>query len=178
MKVETTQTATYKITEVKALDLITVYCENFEPGKGKITVECYGQSWSAYWGGMSGMTVERFFCSCDDGYISGNFGMHTPSLDSHEKFGEYLKKEILKLRRNNELSSEEAKDYWFDIEHTLHLVDDEPLCQRTHEIAQAVIGDEWWYAIPKIPNPDYQYLCRIIKAVQEALNTTLPAKAA
>ena len=32
-----------------------------------------------------------------------------------------------------------------------------------------LMGDEWWYRLPQKPNPDYVYLCRIIRTVQEAL---------
>src|SRR5690606_20733320 len=79
MKVAMIHTTTYKLTDLDRLDPVTVYTENHEPGKGKITIECYGKSWSSYWGSMSGDTVEAFFCRCDEHYLAGNLA---PNIDS------------------------------------------------------------------------------------------------
>ena len=45
----------------------------------------------------------------------------------------------------------------------------------------AVVGDEWWYDLPMVDNPDYTYLCRIIQAVRDGLREytkSTPAAAA
>lgn len=57
MKVTTSLVTQLKITEVPNLDPIDVMLENFEPGKGRITIRCYTKAWTSYWGGMSGQTV-------------------------------------------------------------------------------------------------------------------------
>ena len=61
-----------EITEAPRLDPIRVYIENYEPGKGRITISCYDAAWVGYWGGMSGDTIEAFFCRCHAEYLSGN----------------------------------------------------------------------------------------------------------
>lgn len=51
MKVELSLITKVRITEVKNLDLINVTLDDITPGKGRIMIECYGKSWSSYWGG-------------------------------------------------------------------------------------------------------------------------------
>jgi hypothetical protein len=55
------------------LDPISVVLENFEPGKGRVTIRCYAQSWAlnAYWGAMSGKSVEEFIMDCHPEYVMG-----------------------------------------------------------------------------------------------------------
>ncbi|MBU1978634.1 MAG: hypothetical protein KJ958_05625, partial [Gammaproteobacteria bacterium] len=61
-----------EITEAKALDPIRVYIEDYEPGKGRITISCYDSAWVGYWGGMSGATISQFFMRSDACYLCGN----------------------------------------------------------------------------------------------------------
>ena len=65
------------------LDPVTVFLEDYEPGKGKITIECYGKSWSAYWGGMSGDDVATFFCRCDQHYLAKNLSSISSSIPDY-----------------------------------------------------------------------------------------------
>lgn len=43
------------------LDPITVFWRNWEAGRGDVTITCYGMAWTAYFGGMSGDTIQQFF---------------------------------------------------------------------------------------------------------------------
>lgn len=54
------------IKDYSGLDPVSVFLEDFESGKGKITIECYGKYWSAYWGAMGERTISEFFSSCSD----------------------------------------------------------------------------------------------------------------
>jgi hypothetical protein len=60
------------ITDAPALDGIQVICQNFEPGRGMITIVCYGRAWTAYWGSMSGSTVQEFVARVGAGYVVSN----------------------------------------------------------------------------------------------------------
>ena len=71
MKIEKSEVTKLTLTELKNLDLVNVFLEDYEHGKGKITIECYGKAWSAYWGGMGDRTISKFFCSANNGYIIG-----------------------------------------------------------------------------------------------------------
>jgi hypothetical protein len=64
MKIETSKVTKIRITDLIdsefKLDPITVILEDLGPSKGKILIECYGQSWAAYWR-LTKMTISRSF---------------------------------------------------------------------------------------------------------------------
>lgn len=64
---------TLHISELPRLDPITVFIQNIEPGRGKITVEVFGQSWSTYFGNMGGKTIEQFVRGVDPDYLATRF---------------------------------------------------------------------------------------------------------
>lgn len=72
MKINQSCITSFEITDVKALDPIRVYIEDYEPGKGRITISCYASAWVGYWGGMGSRSVIKFFLDCDAEYLSGN----------------------------------------------------------------------------------------------------------
>ncbi len=75
----------------KALDPIHVFwMDSDPPGRGYVTIICYGQSWTAYFGGMSGKTIREFFASCDTGYLLSKLGIG-PHLKSTRRDQEYLR---------------------------------------------------------------------------------------
>ena len=174
MVITETVTRTIKLTEVDRLDPITVHLENYEPGKGKIGIECCGKSWSAYWGGMSGDPVEQFFIRCNAHYIIGNLapGMQSrkPSL---EGLTDKVKAEILTLRRARELSEENAREYWDDADGIQHLDSIDVLGHEHGDLLSSVFGEEWWCCLPEEANPDYTYLQRIVVAVQDGLRQVI-----
>lgn len=70
MKIEKTMTYTLIISEVFRLDPVTVMLTDFKLGHGKITIECYGKSWTGIWGSM-GTNISEFFQSCNNSYLIG-----------------------------------------------------------------------------------------------------------
>lgn len=155
------------------LDPITVFLEDFEPKKGKITVSCWGKSWTAYWGSMwDGLTVGQFFTQMNDGYIIGYF---SPQLSSSKFSGEALaakaRREVLKQRRARDLEEIEARELYDDADDLERAESVDYLWGGHSDLMNRLFGDEWWYATDDttVSNPDYEYLCRIIAAVQQAL---------
>lgn len=52
-------------------------------------------------------------------------------------------------------------------------------CDGAHrEFMHHVFGDDWWNLAPDAmePNPDWDYLCRIIETVQQAVAKQLPIR--
>ena len=171
MKIEKSQITKVALTEVDGLDSITVILENYEPGKGKIIIECFGKSWSSYWGAMSGDAIEVFFCRCDEHYLAGNLDSGIRSeIDDLEGLADHARDDICTRRRELDLEKEEARKL-FDLADDLEGV--ESLDSAASAMSE-IFGDEWWYSIPEKPNPKYEYLCRIIKAVQSGLTMMKP----
>lgn len=79
----------WKIAEGNGLDEIHVFWMDVATGKGYVTVICYGQAWTAYFGGMGGMTIREFFAGCDTGYLVTKMGI-TPALKQSKKNDVYL----------------------------------------------------------------------------------------
>jgi len=50
------------------LDPITVFWQDFEPGRGAVTITCWGNAWTCYFGAM-GMTIGEFVAMADIGYL-------------------------------------------------------------------------------------------------------------
>jgi hypothetical protein len=186
MKIERSKVEKLTITGAKALDPITVYAEDIGPHQGKITIECYGKSWSAYWGGCGDKGVAAFFRSCSDDYIANCLerGMEANIVDA-ESIKDGALRHVITLRRGqfiksyrvpgqlvrhgrNEITSDEARKLWEEIDYA-EFGDDG---WREPKLLQKIFGDEWWYRLPTKPNPDYIYLCRIVRSVQEAFATT------
>jgi hypothetical protein len=54
----------------RELDPVTVFIEDFEPGRGQLTVVCWGRAWTHFWGAMgNGSNVARFVSKASTGYI-------------------------------------------------------------------------------------------------------------
>lgn len=154
MNVTVTETKTYKLVDIDRLDPVTVYTENHKPGQGKITIECFGTTWSSYWGAMGKETVEDFFCGCDEHYLANKLS----SIDSEIADLDTLSEKI-------GVSVEDKSAVMWDNE-VIQAIRDHYDCEP-HEAD-----------FPRKANPDYEYLCRIIKAVQEGLTTVAQESAA
>lgn len=193
MKVSTSNIKKLLIEDVLSshkLDPVTVILEDIEPRKGKIIIECYGQSWSAYWGGMGDSSIAEFFCSCDKHYIAGNLSSLRSQITDYNAVSDMIKKnvreqiaELLHERRGSFIGYDEARRKYDDLADAYN--DVPTICDR-HDLENnsvlmsSIYGNEWRYelTLPQKPNPDYQYLCRIITTVQEALRETELASAA
>ncbi len=163
MKVEKTTVTKIVISGAKSLDPVHVFLEDVGPAQGRITINCYTDSWTAYWGGMGERTIEQFFCSCDEHYLANSLSRVEPSVFDSDG----LKPLILKLRRTQEIDADAARDLFDKVDGV-----EDPFAEPG--LMQAILGDEWWNKLPEKTNPDYLYLCRIIKAVQFALKEGLP----
>ncbi|WP_211440956.1 hypothetical protein [Collimonas humicola] len=174
MQIEKSIVAQITITGAERLDPIRVCLEDIAPNKGRITISCYTKSWTAYWGSMGERTIERFFCSCNEHYIAKNLdvGIDETIIDS-ESIKDGCKKRVITERRKRDISKDDARELCDEIEDAV--VGDDGWSDP--DLMQKVFGDEWWYALPTKPNPDYAYLCRIINAVQQALTNSAQASA-
>lgn len=178
MKIVETMVRRLEITEVQGLDPIRVTLEDPGPGQGRINIECWGKSWASYWGGMGERGIAEFFFSCNEGYLAGYLA---PNLRADvfdpEHLADHLKRQIIKERRKGWITHEEAREQFDEVEETDFPETVDGLWSMSEEMVK-LLGDEWWYRLPEKPNPEYQYLCRIIKTVQAALQSLAEKEAA
>jgi hypothetical protein len=71
------------------LDGIVVYWHNYEPGKGMVTIVCFGAAWNTYFGGMSGETIQKFFNGAGADYLA-NALTRSPHLMQRKRDLEYV----------------------------------------------------------------------------------------
>ncbi|MFZ2269067.1 MAG: hypothetical protein WAV95_15940 [Azonexus sp.] len=167
MEIEESTVKKITIRNVQNLDPVAVMVEDFGPGEGKITITCFGEAWSHYWSHMGETNkLADFFCSCGEHYLAGKLktGIRDEvDDDDPEALTALMRKEIIKDRREGDISKGVARERWNKAEGYDSRWDG-------HELLYEVFGDEYWYCTPKKPNHEYEYLCRIIKTVQAALS--------
>ncbi|HFU4523188.1 TPA: hypothetical protein ACGPBP_001631 [Klebsiella variicola] len=169
--IEKMDVLSFTITGAERLDPVRVMIENYEPGKGRITVTCYGQAWTGAWFAMGGDTVQAFIQRVSNEYLIGYFDPQMESTvdDDNDENLIFVKSEIIKLRRQLEISYEEARSMWDEAENA----DDVKACCCDFLVGDKLLtlfGDDPWYAgWPSVPNPKYQYLDRILNAVRVGL---------
>ncbi|MBJ6531584.1 hypothetical protein JGT31_23890, partial [Enterobacter hormaechei] len=79
MKVEKSDVLAFTISDVERLDPVRVMIENYEPGKGRITITCFGKAWTGAWLAMGGDTVQDFIKRVSNDYL---IGCLAPRLES------------------------------------------------------------------------------------------------
>jgi hypothetical protein len=65
------EVTTLRLTDIPALDPVTVYLSNDGPGAGSVAVACYGRAWSAYFGAMGQRDIVGFLAGLDATYLTG-----------------------------------------------------------------------------------------------------------
>lgn len=169
--VEKNNVLSLTITGAERLDPIRVMIENYEPGKGRITVTCYGKAWTGAWFAMGGDTVQEFIQRVSNDYLIGYFDNSLSSVidDDNDANLSFVQKEIIKLRRENEIKYFDARYMW---DEAINSDDVKASCcdYLVGNYLLSLFGDDPFYAgWPTVPNPKYQYLSRIIDAVRAGL---------
>lgn len=183
MKIYSSQVTKLTITEVPRLDPITVFAEDLGPHHGKITIECYGKSWSGSWKGMPGSSITDFVRSSSVDYLAGKMTDERDTITDADSIKDGARRQIIKMRRGevaisrltgrihrlgrDEITAAKARALWEYID-IANVGDDG---SGDSKLMQEIFGDEWWLSLPTRQNPNHQYLCCIISAVQNALNS-------
>ena len=144
MKIEKSQCEKLEISGIDGLDPITVFLEDFGPRKGQITIKCWNEVWSSYWGGMGDRNIAQFFCSCDHHYLAKNLSDIPRNVTDFDGLPKHARKFIGKLRAERDISKDEAKkllksllDYCGD-PHT-----GEEIYNDHQDILIDIYGDDW-----------------------------------
>lgn len=152
-----------------SLDPVEVIVENFSPGAGKITISCYGQVWTGFWGSMGG-TVEEFFQRVSNDYLIEKMSNYRATVPDPDQDPEYLKSLILKNRRAGIITKDQAKQAWHYVD--FYGPDRNSLCYGSvPEELQVIEGmcEPWHFDWPNMPSHEYAYLGRILDLVREVI---------
>lgn len=194
LQVERSTVTKLVITGASRLDAITVFLEdfgrrdcpiesnpNYQTAQGKITINCWDNSWNAYWGGMGPRTVAEFVADCGWDYALNCLDRGiSPTVFSGNALHTLAKKCIVQRRRQQtgrhdwelgELSKDKARELWNDIE-SLRSIESPNECWHQSRLLTELFGDEWHYLLDgKAVEENHKYTClrRVVKAVQQAL---------
>ena len=149
------------------LSTINVFFEDYEKWRGKVTIECDGDAWSYSWGATARDTIKEFFVEAGTDYLVCKFvtGIsRTIDDDSQEALQLAAKKFILAARKNGEICQFDASMRW---RRAKGIYEDGVDCNA--EALYGVFGDEWYYQLPQIPNPKYNYLLKIVESIKAAI---------
>lgn len=64
-----------RIAASATLDEINVFWCDFEPYRGSVTITCWGNAWTAYFGGMAPHTIRQFFEKAGTDYLVSKLGI-------------------------------------------------------------------------------------------------------
>ncbi|WP_374979040.1 hypothetical protein PSGK_19040 [Pseudomonas solani] len=198
MNVEASEVAKLRITGATHLDPISVFIEDLGERKirscpnipdyttksGKVTLECFGESWSAYWGGMGDRSTIDFFLSASIDYLVGCFARGS-EIDRHVFDGSKLeaaaRRCIIDCRRGRTrdwecgpLDRDEARELYDAADYLSAFDSAEGLMHSpgAGELLTKLFGEEWHYTVSDkamAAHPKRLYLARIVDAVQQAL---------
>lgn len=164
MKVRKSTVEKLTVTGVPNMDSLSIIVEDFGQGRGEITITCFGESWNRYWSHMSeGVKMADFFIKASDGYLVLKLKTGISSMvnsDDQDALEAHLKARIVEMRRNEEVDKYEARELWSLAESTDY---------SSNENLYEILGDEWHLDLPQVTNPHYEYLCRVVGVVKEAL---------
>lgn len=95
-----------EIPEPPDLDSIRVYWHNIAPGKGYVTITCYGCAWNSWFGGMGGMTIQEFFKSAGVDYLVARLGstQWIKASKQHDKYFTRIVKAVKAALENRDAS--------------------------------------------------------------------------
>lgn len=173
MKIETSQLKQLILSGLENLDPVKVVTENFEPGRGTITISCFGKAWTAGWPAMDGQNVEHFFSSASADYLANCLCRGIPKHRYAEgDHADFIRKTVLEKRRAQEITPEQARE---SFERADGMSMNDVLADWNFEsLWMPLFGDIYDAASADWPtelNPDYIYLCHIVEAVKNAFIT-------
>lgn len=166
MKIERSVVEKLRVTDVPSLDPVEIILEDFGQGRGKVTMSCFGESWTAFWPSMAG-SLKQFITSANNDYLANCFcrGIDSRSADE-SKDHEFMISHIKELLSHGDISDYEASmaldalkghdqydRHWMPLE------------------VELVMCEPWNIDWPTMPSPKYEYLCRICNVLREVVNS-------
>lgn len=86
-----------QIVDAPELDPIDVFWADYGPGRGSVTITCYGNAWTCYFGAIGGNTIREFFAECEVNYLTDKLGI-SDVLKRGKREQKYLRQVIDAVR--------------------------------------------------------------------------------
>lgn len=160
------------LSRIENIGAINVFLEDFKLGEGRITIECFDEAWSKYWGSMGDCTISEFVISAQTDYILRKLSRVPQKLIACESvLIKDARSLILKNKKDGLLDKDKARKLLRDVE---------DICSEEvaahYEFFEEIYGMDWYDSLPREPNPKYEYLFSIIEAVKAGLSQRAQSK--
>lgn len=96
MRIEEKKVESFVIYDAPALDPVLVVLDNMGHGRGKLIVECFGSTWSTYWGAIGDCSLREFIISCSPDYIQNR--MWSPEHKRLKRHEHYLTRIVVAVQ--------------------------------------------------------------------------------
>lgn len=173
----------------RVTDPITVFLDDIRKSVGKITIECYGQAWSAWWDGMGDRCLAQFFIDAGNDYLISRLSDTPYEVDDYETFylilSTALKEEFELLAAARQLAPDDPSMGCRESKLLQYqdLLDDEDVhfsdedgkewCIENKAMINDLLDEDWFEDFPKMENHEYKYLCDIITVVKDGLRESM-----
>jgi len=180
MKVEASTIQKIEIAEVEALDPVTVILEDLGRYRGRITVTCFGRSWTHQWNNTGANSIAEFVAWQNAEHLASALApMMRATCYDEALLVAYAKRVVVERRLGINLDygfleKDEARRLYDACDSLRGYVSFERL---PSVLMTELFGDEWFYAAwhAESPNRDFVYLTRIAQAVIDGLAQLRPA---
>lgn len=143
MKITKSSVIKLNISELQGIDPINIFLEDYKLGQGKLTVECYGDAWSHYWGAMGERNLIDFLKDANSDYITGKLALN--KINQH-------------IVDYDKISNETHEDICCESDLIMY---EEEMCET--------YGEDWRMDLPTKVNHHWEYLYRIVCTIKEAI---------
>lgn len=167
MKLTHTSIAKLLVQEVEGLpEDMRIILESTGPKRGIATVRYGSHDWSSFWDAMPQKSIVEFFAKAPCDYLVDNMTPFRAHKNDYMSLKHGALTALLKLRRKQELSKEEAREHH---QHLLGMQNPEH-CAESLRIA---LEGEWWHFVETMPNPVYQFAEKVMSAAQAAVRQAI-----
>ena len=169
MKISRTQVEKVVVSGIEHFDDITVIFEDYNEACRKTIIQTFDGAWSYQWGGLAGAGMENFFRSCGFEYLVNKLNPHDvdEKIDLRDGVQDWFRGQIIAARKDDRLTKARARELYDDVEWQIE--DDADSNRLDDTLMHEVIGEEWWYELPKQENPKYGYLKKVVGHIRQAL---------
>src|SRR5687768_1894968 len=155
MNIEKSTVTKLLITGIEDLDPVHVFVDDTNANRGRVTITCFDESWSYFWGSIGNKTIAQFFCACSNDYLARKFSTGIDStvvdVDAIEK---HARAYVCERRKDRDIEKGEARELFDEIGYTDF---GDPYGES--DLMYKIYGDEWWDGLPQKANPAYEHLC-------------------
>jgi len=124
----------------------------------------YGYAWRSF-----GKSFKKFLITLDGSYLYNKLGRDVPKVFNSKETSQEIRTYIIECRRNKEISSEQAREFWDEVEEIEAMSDTHEYCSFINHWSSSILKlyGEDPSSIPCVEDDNYQLTAFIEKIYPE-----------